>query len=156
MERTTTSWNTCFISFCSLLLCICLGPYFFCTRSVKSFDQLNLSTSPFWHPHKTSKLLIDPSIIIFFLWKNSRMLGIKPRLAGWEAWMLPLCFAETPRSFCSVTCWDVEAILVDDGLVCGGRQGHPEALRSTGEVGVVVALNVENQLQPILRMMRHN
>ena len=53
-------------------------------------------------------------------------------------------------TFLLITWGNVESILVDDSLVQGIGQGHPEALGPSRVVGIVKVLNIENQLQPIL------
>lgn len=50
------------------------------------------------------------------------------------------------------TCWDVESVLINDGLIGGGGQRHSETLRTSRKVSVIVTLHIQYEFQAILKM----
>jgi hypothetical protein len=50
------------------------------------------------------------------------------------------------------TCWDVESVLINDGLIGGCGQRHSETLRASRKVSVIVTLHIQYEFQAILKM----
>jgi hypothetical protein len=79
---------------------------FFCSTACTDTGWVWMTIKPFYIVHAicyAAVIATQPILQLIISRKNLGRLRTKPRLVGWEAWTLPVCYAAYTQSICSLT-----------------------------------------------------